>query len=640
MNNKTLLALLLTISTAAIQAQQLAEQRIQDSVIGWWANNKYDHFKPQTDPVAKKKEVHINNMLAWMKQSYTPVGGLGTYSRYIAQQHYGINFLVWNVSHEKQWLDEKGNFRPIPEENTKFNMVANALYGAFEIYFINKPGTFYFIMQPDGYAMDIDFLKKRQAQNADPRIDPNVYKYITWVNEWQTVYLAPNNKLPWVQVSKGELLQKAEAGLENAYKDLRKEVETNWPNNKKTQDEVYAERGKEIEKYRNNIHILQERYKNSLNEPAYIRAMQPTWRDFRAEAPDIFTADELSKKLGHYYPVYKLDGDAYAKLSSDQPSWIAVAWPHETKENGNQLYEMATSMAQNINYDYIYNYFFNPDKVKGIAYTPANADKLKARLDAYRVKNKASLTAEVKTALPPGVFFKEDFADSPEGGDPKNWYYKSAGTHPVVTSAPGQQGKWLRPGYNNPVIPSVMPRPLPANFTMEFDLATDAFSAQSGGAVKLYMSTYSSGAYGMEIKKGEGKMVEITFTAGLEEAFKAGYNYRGEARINVYSVPEVNTENFSGGLKNVYPLGEFTDKKNKVHITVKLNNGELTLSANGKQFATSNNFTMTYGGKCKDCNTLAGAQFKTVTFENLTYAWPADEKKVAPYISNMVITKN
>ena len=64
-----------------------------------------------------------------------------------------------------------------------------------------------------------------------------------------------------------------------------------------------------------------------------------------------------------------------------------------TQENGNQLHEMYTAITENINYDYIYNYFFDPEKIKGITYKPANEEQLNARLTAYRNKNKASLNA-------------------------------------------------------------------------------------------------------------------------------------------------------------------------------------------------------------------------------------------------------
>lgn len=76
------------------------------------------------------------------EKSYTPVGGLGTVTRYLQNGGYGVKFMVWNVSHEKEWTDAKGNFKPIPEENTKFYISVNKLFGAYPVSFINKPGLY------------------------------------------------------------------------------------------------------------------------------------------------------------------------------------------------------------------------------------------------------------------------------------------------------------------------------------------------------------------------------------------------------------------------------------------------------------------------------------------------------------------
>ena len=72
------------------------------------------------------------------------------------------------------------------------------------------------------------------------------------------------------------------------------------------------------------------------------------------------------------------------KCRTAVPQWLAIWFRYETKEDGNKLYEMYRSLTENINYDYIYKYFFDPEKVKGIPYRPANEDQLNARLDAYR----------------------------------------------------------------------------------------------------------------------------------------------------------------------------------------------------------------------------------------------------------------
>lgn len=77
MNTKYFTALIFILfAYSKATAQLSAEQRIQDSVIGWWNNNQYDHLQPQKDPLGKKKEMHLNKMVEFLKKSYIPVGGL------------------------------------------------------------------------------------------------------------------------------------------------------------------------------------------------------------------------------------------------------------------------------------------------------------------------------------------------------------------------------------------------------------------------------------------------------------------------------------------------------------------------------------------------------------------------------------
>ena len=385
-------------SVGYTSAQLTPEQRIQDSVIGWWSDNYWDrNWKPQTDPVGKKKEAHLNNMAAWMKKSYTPVGGLGTVTRYLEKNGYGVKFMVWNVSHEKEWTDAKGNFKPISEENTKFYLSVNKLFGAYPATFINKPGLYLFTWQPDGYDNASSINNKRPAG-----IHPNATKYITVRNEMQNIILAPDNKLPIIPVTKKEYLQLADNALAN-----------------KSANAGEFDK-KAIERIRKSIALLKEKHKHSLQDAAILRTMQPGMYDF--DGSDPFELSEIDKKNKLYYPLYKITADVIEKCKSAEPQWITISLPFETKENGNQLHEMYTAITENINYDYIYNYFFNPEKIKGIAYKPANEEQLNARLNNYRKRNKAVISPAVNSvSLPANTFFFDDFSSSNEGGDPANW---------------------------------------------------------------------------------------------------------------------------------------------------------------------------------------------------------------------------
>lgn len=70
---KQIIILLVTLLvTTTSHAQLTAEQRIQDSVIGWYKILRFDHLKPQTTPSGKKKETDLNNIVDWMKKATRP----------------------------------------------------------------------------------------------------------------------------------------------------------------------------------------------------------------------------------------------------------------------------------------------------------------------------------------------------------------------------------------------------------------------------------------------------------------------------------------------------------------------------------------------------------------------------------------
>lgn len=599
--------MLFALSTI-LSAQPSAEQRIEDSIIGWWDNNHFDNaLKPTNDPVQKKRIALDDLIVSWMKKTYTPVAGLGTVTRQNFATAFGVYFMVWNVSFEKPWLDSKGHFRPIDEENTPFGFTINRIPGSYGVPFLNGKGDFYFTWPPDGYGYE-------DKKEADPKIHPNVYKFITRINEVQTVYLAPHNQLPFVPVTKGEYLDAAEASLD---KD--------------------SEKQKEMERYRNAIHQLREKYKDHLTDPAILHNMQPTIiGDFFGDM-DPFVISNIEREQKQYYPLYKVPAEVLEKCRTAQPQWIAVWFRYQTKESGNQLFEMYQALTGNLNYEYIYNYFFDTLKVKGIPYTPANEDQLNARLQRYRKKSAASAaTNTVKTTLPPNVVFMDDFSGNSEGEDADNWFYKKYGKHSTISLVKNQSGKWLQLGYSNPVSPLLLKKPLPQNFTLEYDLATDgAFSSRTGGSATLVLNSRQANPDGSENNNENGTRVSINIQSGNEEDMN-GTNYRGNIAIGINSTPSVNKENFSEGISYNYPLREFTNKKKVIHVGLRLKDNVLTLFINNKQVAVSKDFKLTYGGNCISCGVPAGTKFNAVFWTNTSS--DADNTKV--YISNVKISKD
>jgi hypothetical protein len=627
---KVVVTLLVLLFCNRSFGQLTAEQRIQDSVIGWWDNNHFDNkIKPTNDPVQKKRIEIDDKIVEWMKKSYTPVGGLGTSTRQNLNLRYGVYFMVWNVSFAKEYLDEKGHFKPIDEENTPFGISVNNIPASYAVKFLNGGGDYYFTWPPDGY---FDWEKNK---DADPKIHPNVYKYITRINEVHSVFLAPNNKLPFVEITKGEYLNAAESSLDKEFQKKKEEINSKWSDTK-SREEAYGYEQKEMDRYRNAIHKWKDKYKDRLNEPAVLHNMQPTIiSDFFGDM-DPFAISDIEKSSKQYFPLYKVPANIMEQCKTAQPQWIAVWFRYNTKENGNQLYEMYTAITQNLNYDYIYNYFFDPEKVKGIAYKPANEEQLKARLDGYRKKNAAAINPVANTSSPyPGAFFFDDFSSGNEGGDPANWYFKRYGKHAVVTALKDQPGKWLKLGYGTPVNPSLLKKPLPENFTLEYDMVTaGGFTSRTGGAATLSLNTRAAGEDGVEQTGGDGTTVTLEIASGNEADINSN-NYRGIARVRLNSSQPVKKSNYSEEVLYEYALHEFTDKKTKIHVAVTVKNNLISVLINNKTVAVSTNFKTAYGGKCSTCGLMPGTKFNAVFWNNTTN----DADNVNVYISNVKITK-
>ena len=611
-------------------AQPNPEQRIEDSIIGWWNNSYFDNkLKSENTLLQKKKIAIVDKFVEWMKKSYTPVGGLGTFTRYVNKNNCSVLFMVWDVSFEKEWLDAKGHFKPIDEQNTKFRISTNTIPGAYGIPFINNPTQYLFTWPPDGYN-----VINNPVQQTSLSGNPNTGKFLTRVNELNTVFLAPDNKLPYIPVSKGELLQLAEDAVGRQLQAEKEEVENKWPGNIKAQEEAFAYRKKNIEKYRINLQLLKEKHKNTLEEPAVLNTMQPTMYSFEIN-PDPFVISQNEESSKQYFPVYKIAPAVMEKYNTEQPQWIAVSFPYTTKEDGNQEYEMYRSLTAHFNYQYIQDYFFNPEKVKGIAYKPVNEELLNTTLNNYRNKGYSKSNAPI-TPLPANIYFMDDFTGNTDGGKPAGWYFSTTGKHSLVTTLKNKPGKWMQLGYNNPLSPTGPKKPLPENFTLEYDLATDGeFSSLSGGAASLTLTSRLSNTNGSENVYNNGTKVKINIISGNE----AGYdnnNYRGELTININSTPSVNKQNSSEGIFYNYPLREFTDKKTTVHVTVKVKGTLVTVFINNKQVAVSTDFKMTYGGACISCGLPSGTRFNAVFWENTTN----DAENVKVYISNINITKD
>jgi len=632
---QTAIFLLFFLFHGIVFGQLTKEQRIQDSVIGWDAAKKYDHnLKPQTTTVGKKREQYVNDIVGWVKASYTPVAGLGEYSRYVADLGFGVNFSTWNVSFDKRWLDEKGHFKPIPEEFVPFNITANRIYGAYEIAFISSPARQYMTLEYNGYTLHA--TEARRRKDASPTIDASLSDQLTWMNEWCTVYLTPDHKFPLKTVSKAELLDAAETGLSKIIEEKIVYAKEHWPASPQSQRESIDESRKEIDGIRKSIIVLRQRYSDDLNQPAVISTLQPTWQNFEANDWDIFRIPPGSTG----YPVYKIDSVMIQQMKTATPLWIAVSFPYELKTDGNRLYEMFRSMTQHLDYTYIENYFFHPQEVAGKPYRPRQPELLTNTLENYKRKGQSALQAKVQSPQPLGVYFIDNISEDEIGSEPANWFFKGAGQHPFVASVDGLKGKWIKPGYGNSIYPLQLKTPLPQNFSLELDLATDPFTEPTGGALNLYLSTRSRRPDGTELGNVKGSTITIKIEAGDEREL-GGNNYRGILSVQVHDPSKINTENNVEGLFYTTPLRIFNSRKRSLHIKLELQNGKLRIYGDNQLIADSDQFLLRYDSPCVNCNVLRNAVIGLINFGNTTTDWTGHypDKNVGCYISNIVLKK-
>jgi hypothetical protein len=191
MIKKTTLLALLSIYPTVVLAQATREQRIEDSLIGWQKiltpADKPKLFEARGRTFSIKQQENMHRIIAWMQKSYTPVAGIGTYkTRLYASENdfnphqYGVDFRVWNVSYSPEYLDAKGHFKPISEEYNRFDVSVNMIPGSYPISFINTPDHYIFSWPADGFVTGDDL---KEDDKIDPRINPNVYNYITRIRK-------------------------------------------------------------------------------------------------------------------------------------------------------------------------------------------------------------------------------------------------------------------------------------------------------------------------------------------------------------------------------------------------------------------------------------------------------------------------
>ncbi|HRP30237.1 MAG TPA: hypothetical protein PKV73_00025 [Agriterribacter sp.] len=631
---KKILFLLLTFAAVQLHAQRTKNALLEDSIFAWkpmatLVPSKY----PWAISAAQQKLPAL--FFDWIKKSHQLTGAVNkTYA--LAEPNkkdevlafaVGVNAAVWKAEWDKSGKMVKNQ----PHSEVPIQVLTNYIIDAQPISLLTIPGRPVFTRRspnPEETFKNWDYgtrLIKQFQLEKNPQIGKYIIQYYGCTGDMcqplVAVYLAPNNKLPIRQLTRGEVLDMCEAAIPGEIKRLLGEpikVDNNYLKEK------YNARAKELEtiqipKWKANIKKLRKQYRNSLNEPAFVRNVKGIHLVNLENGDDLF---EISNT--EMFGIYTYEAGVLENSKKDKPLWICINWMPVVETGNVYSREFHHSMTQFFNFDYVYNYFFNPEKVKGQPYTIRNPEEYKQT--ASRIKN----NAPVKTnsgKLASGVYFADDFLDNSVGSKPKGWFMPGTGKPSVIAQPAGFDGNWVAMGQYR-LAPYGLKGNLPENFKMEFDVATDKdFAENTGGAFLLRIHNMLLTPGGDYKNAPKQILIELDAKAGNE---KFSTNPTGYARLKATYTGMNNTNRYADVLQY---SNDFSNKKSKVHFTIIKSGKKVSAFIDGKEITALDK----YGKPVPGFNELPeGARFTSFYFENITNY---SSKQVGIYIANIRITE-
>ncbi|WP_298301667.1 hypothetical protein [Hydrotalea sp.] len=586
--------------------------------IGWMTIRKHTEApkgKQLGNRTYSAKQIgYSQKFVEWMQQSYLPKGCLGdaTYYQNYIPKFSPTNSLLGNAinthahalplmygAQTKIYMflkkDAQGKFVPQNNLGDYWHIEANQLqYISNPVSFISSPEEYYFILP--------DYSSHSNGYNADDKAASNLmgfanhknitgYKHFYIPHSQYIVIITKNNEaLPFEKINIGEFFTEAEKQFPE------------WQKVTPVSAENYA-------KAQKNLARLKEKYKSKWNNIAEMKLSKTqitlqTFVNATEGYDDIFDTKDIYGKEGNYtsFPILKVKKTTKELCKTNQPQWLVIRW---TMSMPNQPYNihLHESILNNFNFDYVYNFFFDPEKIKNQTYKPL-------RFPSYKevaVVTDAS-EASKKNNADKNVFFFEDFSTTVVGKIPIGWKSKlgSAGSSSVITNLDGLDGNWaVVADYT--VTPGEMKKPLPQNFTLSYDVVV----AQNftWGAKQLHFKLAKETSPG-------------TAESFLDLGIRPGYDGRdGDVSLETkFPSPP----GYSNG-SNTFVAPGFSNNKKNNRITVTIKKKEEML-----QVLIDNTKTAEYEKAIP-----AAHLFNALSF--YSYNPGANDKY---YISNIKITKN
>jgi hypothetical protein len=548
-------------------AQTGSRQSIEDSVFGWY---KVYHFKGAMD--SKKMDNRIystaqlsicDSLVNWIQASYIPKSGIGDVKKVVfpkqsvyspqnigLPQAFGVTSFLWSM----EW--KNGKIIPIQETEIPWGIAANEVPGS-SINMLSTEKQYYFFME-EGTRF-FEGTTEEVRNKYEIKTLPQFRKYTTWhltssrydrnAGVVDVVLLCKNNQLPFLRVSIGELLQQTGEMIRVKHEAEKKKIIEKAQGNQRDIDYFTKYEDEKFEKAKASLTKLLEKYKTRLVELAAL----PSNYDYidMVNGYDMFTRSKIEESpysVPKVFPVYTLAANTYELCKKNQPQWILVTWSWFTGDVG-ELY-MHESIINNFNFDYVYNFFFEPEKIKGQPYKPLRSPVCRNAV----VVTEAS-EASKKNTTGKNIYFFEDFSTTGIGKKPIGWRTELdlKGTTSIVTSLDGLDGNWVVMNGDYTISANQLKTPLPQNFTLSYELV----AAQN----------FTWGAKGLTFQLSK-ELSEGNAESYLKLKLRPGYDGRdGEATIETkFPAPP----GYSNGTKWFTANGFSNNKKNnRIIVTIK-----------------------------------------------------------------------
>lgn len=537
----------LAVVTITAQAQPVYVDRIgfklesiADLDIGWMKTYKYQtpaKGKTLGDRIYSAKQIgYSQRFVEWMQQSYLPKGCLGDanyYQNYIPKFS-GTNSLLGNkINEHKHALplmygaqtkiymflkkDAAGKFVPETSHGDYWHLEANQLeYISEPVSFISSTEEYYFILpdfknHPKGY--DADDKDRSNLLGFDNHNNIQEYTHFflpgqSILSQYVVIMTKDNKELPFEKITIGEFFTEAEKQFPV------------WQKIESLSVERYATAQK-------NLARLKEKYKNKWNDIAEMQLSKTqisltTFVNATEDYDDFFDNKDIYGKEGIHttFPVLKVSKKSKELCKTDQPQWLVIRWTWGM-QNEPYFIHFHESILNNFNFDYVYNYFYYPEKVKDQPYKPLRSPSFKNVV----VVTEAS-EASKKNDADKNVYFFEDFSSTAISKSPVNWNSSLInGEKAVVTETPEAAGKWIVVKGHSIKL-SDLKKPFPTNFELSFDVAVPKDFTWGGKGLELVLAKektegVADSFVSLKLRPGSGgRDGEVT----LETKFPSGYS--------------------------------------------------------------------------------------------------------------------